>query len=127
MEVVQKIQIIAPSITHFHASNAVLLGAPDWQLERNRRRLDEEDLRLPAVGLQTKTALCARRLVSIEELFQSAQVAIHLALCTLLQRPGSSHLRQLDSRHAAVHSQRHFDGVDMAASKHSQSETAESE
>ena len=33
MEVVQKIQTIAPSITHVHTSNAVLLGAPIGSLE----------------------------------------------------------------------------------------------
>ena len=69
MEVVKKFRVIAPTIIHVDVSQADLFGAP---IGRNRRCSYEEDLRFPAADLQTETALCTGRILSVEELFQSA-------------------------------------------------------
>ena len=57
MEVVKKFRVIAPTIIHVDVSYADVLSA-DWQLGRNRRCSDDEDLRFPAADLQTETAMC---------------------------------------------------------------------
>ena len=83
LEVVKK---FAPTIIHVDISQADLLGAPIGGLEEidvvpTKKISDFQRLH----DLQTETAMCTRRILSVEELFQSAQVAIHHALRAVLQ------------------------------------------
>ena len=116
MEVVQKIQTIAPSITDVLTSNAVLLGAPIGSLEEIDVVLTKKisDFQLLACRLKL---LCAHDALYLLKNCFSLPKLQYILRCSPCYNSQVLHTYvQLDSRHAAVHSQRYFDGVDMAAS-----------
>ena len=101
--VISKFRIVAPTIQHIESHRAMLLGAPIGDDDEIDDTLSKKSKSFSAWRVESNNFVPMMFFFSFEKLFQFAKVTVYSALCTMLQKPCFTKIRQHNPRNATAH------------------------